>query len=126
MPGRRFSPSFGVDELACKDGNPVPKALYDNATKVCERAQKLRDLVGPLKVMSGYRTPAHNKKVGGAKGSWHVKAGALDLKSYEKSAAELAAIYEELIKTGSVPDGGLGVYSSWIHIDIGPARRWRG
>lgn len=123
---RRFSEHFKVEELACHDGNPVPETYYDNAKAVCARAEKLRAKAGALKVLSGYRTRAHNKKVGGAKGSQHLTASALDLKSFKHSAAELAAMYEALIAAGEVPDGGLGVYDTFIHVDIGRPRRWRG
>lgn len=125
---RRFTKSFSVAELASKDGAPVPSEYYANARAVCKRAQKLRDLVGvPLIVRSGYRTPQHNRAVGGASHSRHLTASALDLSCYEWTAEQLAALYEGLIRLGVVPDGGLGVYpgANFIHIDIGSARRWK-
>ncbi len=116
-----------MDEVACKSGTPVPTELYENMTEVCRRAQIFRDFLdSPLRVNSGYRTPDYNAKVGGAKNSWHMKAGALDLHCNEYSAAILADLYEGLIRIGVVPDGGIGRYATFVHIDIGPARRWRG
>lgn len=124
---RRFSKNFPVTELACKDGTPVPAMYYDNAKAICERAQVLRDLLGTsLIVKSGYRTKEHNDKVGGADNSYHLTASALDLRSLYWSAGDLATLYKGLIRLGLVPDGGLGTYDSFIHIDIGPARRWTG
>ena len=124
---RRFSRSFGVEELACNDGTPVPSKYYDNATKICERAQRLRDLLGtPLQVNSGYRTATYNNKVGGEDKSYHLTASALDLSSHEWTAEQLGALYEGLIRLGLVPDGGLGIYPTFIHVDLGPPRRWRG
>ncbi len=124
---RRFAKNFGVDEVACKSGTPVPTDLYPNMEEVCRRAQILRDFVdSPLRVNSGYRTPDYNAKVGGVKNSWHMKAGALDLHHDRWTAAQLADIYEGLIRIGAVPDGGLGRYGTFIHIDIGPTRRWHG
>lgn len=123
----RFTKNFAVSELACKDGTPVPKDLYDNAKAICERAQVLRDFLGSaLLVNSGYRTPAYNAKIGGADKSWHLQAGALDLRAPGWSAELLAEVYEGLIRIKAVPDGGLGKYDTFIHIDIGPARRWNG
>jgi uncharacterized protein YcbK (DUF882 family) len=122
---RRFSKSFAVSELACKDGTPVPELYYDNATAICERAQVLRDLLGTtLKVNSGYRTIPYNRKVGGSKDSMHLSASALDLRSLYWSADQLADLYEGLIRLGLVPDGGLGRYDTFVHIDIGRPRRW--
>lgn len=123
---RRFTKNFRVDELACNCGVPVPARFYANALAVAQRAQALRDHLGtPLLVYSGYRTPDYNRKVGGAKHSWHMKAAALDLRSNYHTPAELADAYQLLIDEGVVLDGGLGRYKTHIHIDIGPARRWR-
>lgn len=128
---RRFSKNFSVDELACKDGTPVPDKYYENAKAICERAQKLRDLLGiSLQVNSGYRTESYNKKVGGADKSLHCTASALDLSCYGWTAEQLTALYEGLIRLGVVPDGGLGIYpranGGWVHIDLGKPRRWKG
>lgn len=126
--GPRFTKNFSVAELACKDGTPVPQALYANAKAIAERAQKLRDLVGPLSVNSAYRTKQHNDTVGGAKESYHLTASAMDVRSTGGvwTAHQLYLLYEGLIRLGVVPDGGLGRYKEFIHIDIGPARRWEG
>jgi uncharacterized protein YcbK (DUF882 family) len=122
---RRFSKNFDAAELACHDGSPVPVLYYDNATEVCRRAQVLRDLLGTtLKVNSGYRTLEYNRKVGGAKDSMHLSASALDLRSLYWTADQLADLYEGLIRLKLVPDGGLGRYDTFIHIDIGRPRRW--
>ena len=123
----KFTKNFAVSELACHDGTPVPQALYDNAKAVCERAQVLRNFLGSaLLVNSGYRTPAYNAKIGGADKSWHMQAGALDLRAPGWEPGLLAEVYEGLIRIGAVLDGGLGRYDTFIHIDIGPARRWNG
>lgn len=123
--------NFALEELACRDGTPVPKEFHANALDICIRAQKLRTLLGSgLNVTSGYRTQAHNTKVGGAKNSAHLTASALDLSSPKWDADLLGVMYEGLIRLGVVPDGGLGVYrrasGGWIHIDLHKPRRWFG
>lgn len=127
---RRITKNFTSRELASRDGNPVPAAYYDNAKEICQRAQRLRDLVGPLIVRSGYRTASHNERVGGAPRSKHLTASALDLHSREFDAEQLALIYRNLVRLGHVPAGGLGVYprddGGWIHIDLGRDRQWIG
>ena len=127
----KLSKNFSLSELKCKDGTEVPAQYIENARDICERAQVLRDLLGsPLYVTSGYRTPSHNAKVGGAKNSYHLRAEALDLRSSVWTAGQLADLYEGLVRLGVAIDGGLGVYprdnGGWIHIDLGPKRRWRG
>lgn len=121
-----FTPHFSADELACKDGTPVPEEYWYNAQMICERAEQLRRVVGPLIVVSAYRTKAHNTKIGGAKRSLHLTASALDLKSQRWDAKILHDQYLNLIRDDMVPDGGLGLYPKFIHIDLGRARRWRG
>ena len=44
------------------------------------KLDEARMLAGtPFKITSGYRTEAHNKKVGGVKGSSHTKGCAVDI-----------------------------------------------
>lgn len=122
-----LTPHFLLSELRCHDGTAVPSKFLKNAQAICERAEVLRAQVyGPLIVTSGYRTVTWNKKVGGAKGSYHLTASALDLTSRMVSAPRLHGVYLGLIEAGLVPDGGLGLYENWIHIDLGPRRRWYG
>ena len=128
----KLTRNFALEELTSRDGVPVPLALQANARSICERAQKLRDLIqSPLVVSSGYRTASHNKKVGGAKNSEHLTASALDLTSTIWTSPQLALLYQGLIDLGVVPDGGIGLYPpsknskmGWIHIDLGRSRRW--
>lgn len=123
-PSHRLSVHFTLGELRCKDGTPVPDRFYDNAVAICERAEALRFIAGPLLVKSGYRTESHNRKVGGAKRSTHLTASALDLRSAKYSGPQLAQMYLRLIDEGLVPDGGVGRYDTFVHIDLGRPRRW--
>ena len=120
----KLTQHFLLRELDCHDGTDVPIKYWDNARAICQRAEVLRKEVGPLIVTSGYRSLAWNKRLGGAKGSLHLTASALDLTSRKYSAKELHAIWLRLVKAGKVPDGGLGLYRNWIHIDIARPRRW--
>lgn len=119
-----ITPHFRFTELACHDGTQIPVKHWGNARAICERAEILRAETGPLFVTSGYRSPAWNRRVGGAGRSMHMTASALDITSRTRSARELHAIWLRLVKAGKVPDGGLGLYRNWIHIDIGRPRRW--
>lgn len=125
--GPRFSKHFAVSELACHDGTPVPQQYYSNAKEICERVEKLRTLVGTaVTVNSGYRTPDYNKKIGGELHSFHLTASALDIRVIGWEPKLLAELWEGLIRLGLIPDGGLGVYESFVHVDLGPPRRWNG
>jgi uncharacterized protein YcbK (DUF882 family) len=89
--------------------------------------QAIRDAIGkPIIINSGYRSPEHNKKVGGAVNSFHVKGMAVDFRVNGMSQQDLFNKVEELIKSGAIIQGGLGLYSSWVHYDIrGIKARWK-
>jgi hypothetical protein len=78
------------------------------------RLDKIREAVGfPLLVSSGYRTPAHNAKVGGVAGSSHTKGLAVDLRAAtdaQKRAIAKAAIAQGIVR--------IGWGRTFIHLDI--------
>ena len=100
---------FKVKEFACKDGSPVTfidSYLWQVLDVLREKINK------PIIITSGYRTPEHNARVGGAMYSYHMRGMAADIKA-NMPAKELA---KELAKI--VPDEcGIIVYDSWVHFD---------
>ncbi|WP_448826708.1 D-Ala-D-Ala carboxypeptidase family metallohydrolase [Capnocytophaga bilenii] len=52
-----------------------------NVKALAQQLEVLRAALGnkPIIITSGYRTPAHNKKVGGADNSQHLTASAADI-----------------------------------------------
>ena len=72
----KVSENFTVAEFASKDGARV---VIINP-KLPEYLQKARDHFGkPMIITSGYRTTAHNIKVGGVSNSQHVFGNAADV-----------------------------------------------
>lgn len=119
--------NFSLSEFNCKDGTAVPTKYICNVTELAKQLQVLRDEVDqPIDIESGYRTPTHNKKVGGAKNSQHLYGTAADIKVRNMTPKEVVTKIEEMILQGKLKNGGLGLYASWVHYDIGPVRRWRG
>ena len=67
----------------------------------------------PFKITSGYRTEAHNKKVGGVKGSSHTKWCAVDIAV--NSGLQRSTIVCALVKAGFTR---LGIAKPFIHVDL--------
>lgn len=119
-------PNFKIEELRCKDGTEVPERLLNNAHKLLDNLQVLRDEIGEaVFINSGYRTPTYNKKVGGAKNSQHLRATAGDITARGKTPKQLHSIILRLIKEGKMHNGGLGLYPGFVHYDVRPEpARW--
>ena len=118
---------FDLAEFRSRDGADFPEAVeHAIVYQLAPVLDVIREHVGePLLVTSGYRSPVHNARVGGAPRSWHLTGLAADLKARSTSASDLHGLIEDLIGEGRIPDGGLGLYASWVHYDLGPAgRRW--
>ena len=121
----KLTKSFQLSEFACNDGTQVPEALIPNVKELAKNLQVLRDEIGEtLTINSGYRSPAWNKKIGGVKNSMHLKAMASDLVCKSLTPKQLKAVIEKLIKEGKMKNGGIGLYPSFVHYDIGATRRW--
>lgn len=118
--------NFSLHEFACNDGTPVPNELLDNVKELANNLQVIRDEIGePLRILSGYRTPSHNKKVGGKRNSYHMKAMAADLACKSLTPKKLAGVIETLIANKKIKQGGIGVYSGFVHYDVrGFKARW--
>jgi hypothetical protein len=70
---------------------PVPEALRENCRATCVELERIRAacLCKGLTVTRLYSTPAHNAAVGGAPGSWHLKALAADIVPPEGMTARM-------------------------------------
>ncbi|UJR82738.1 glycoside hydrolase family protein [Sandaracinus amylolyticus] len=117
---------FALREFRSKDGVDVPRPLRGNVQLLMAQLEVLRAEVGaPITITSGYRSPEHNKKVGGAKKSQHLCGIAADIKVKGMTPKEVHAKIEELIAAGRMKQGGLGLYKTFVHYDIrGKKARW--
>lgn len=113
-PWKSFSPA----EVASRgDGSiKISRALMD-------KLQALRTRLGaPILINSAYRDPVHNRKVGGAKDSFHMRGLAIDcsMANHDPQAFEAAALACGFTGFGFYPPK----HGNFIHLDIGPARTW--
>lgn len=122
-----FGPSehLAWTELACKDGTPYPMALRDTAGYALGvMFERFRQFVGvgPLHVLSGYRTPAYNRRIGGAVASQHLVGRAIDLATPAGYlVGQFHALGRTFYETGNI--AGLGLYPWGVHLDCRLGRR---
>ena len=114
-----------MSEFACKCGC----GKNDIDQRVIDMAEKLRVELGvPVRVNSGCRCEKHNAKVGGVKGSKHIKGLAADL-SCRLGSSKMFETVKKLHAEGKLPALDFcKKYRTWIHIDCGGKRRnmWEG
>ena len=75
-------------------------------------------LFGPVHVNSSYRSPSHNRSVGGASRSLHMECRAVDF----RVAGNHQRVMKYIVSRSEV--GGYKNYGGHIHIDNGPRRSW--
>lgn len=108
--------NFSPAEIACRGSGSL--RINEEAL---DKLQALRDRLGkPLIVRSAYRSPAHNRAVGGAPRSKHLDGAAFDIAmaNHDPVAFEAAARAVGFLGFGFYPRSG------FIHVDLGPARQW--
>jgi len=123
----KLTENFSLQEFDCKDGTPVPQQFVKNVKLLAEQLQTLRDYIKePVMITgSGYRTPEHNKRVGGAVNSQHLTASGADINAKNYTPRQLSKIIEKLIREKKMLQGGIGVYKGFVHYDIrGTKARW--
>lgn len=109
----KLSKNFKVKEFACGDGSDVVFV----APKLVEILQQVRIHYNRgVTILSGYRTPSHNKKVGGAEFSQHMYGTAADISIKGIKPATVAAYVRSLMPNY----GGVGVYvkQNFVHVDV--------
>jgi uncharacterized protein YcbK (DUF882 family) len=118
--------NFTLKEFASKDGAPTPLPVVHKLQQLAINLQALRDEIGkPIRINSGYRSPAHNRAVGGASRSRHVIGDAADIVVVGMPPAEVAATIERLISEGKMQQGGLKAYATFCHYDCRSVKaRW--
>lgn len=87
--------------------------------KLKEHLELVRHLIGdrPIRILSGYRCPVHNKEVSGAPNSQHMYAAAADI-------PEHLVTFKDAYGAGFT---GIGTKGDWVvHMDVrdGALQHW--
>ena len=125
---------FSASEFAC----PCCKISNPSQLLVSILDETRKSLGVPLRISSGVRCPARNQAVGGASLSWHLPrdgvgyAADVTYSDHTRRHGEhILRLYIELenVARRRGVNYGLGLYSSWCHIDTrgelgGGMARW--
>ena len=108
--------------------------IRHNIKVLAIQLQKLRDYCSEkygkdvsISINIALRPVPYEIRKGRTGNSTHTKGIAADIRSSDISISELHESLLELIKIGSMLDGGVGLYNTFIHYDFSmenKARRW--
>lgn len=127
---QRLSAHFTLSELtfsatAARKGlsNAAPPEIVDQLILTADRMEKVRELLGghPIRILSGYRSDAVNKAVGGSKTSAHRTGHAVDFVC--PAFGSPARVAAHLAKHLTGYDQIIEEFGSWVHVGFGPGRR---
>ena len=88
---------------------------YNMDSQFMRKLDEAREIAGiPFKVNSGYRSVAHNKKVGGVKNSSHIKIPCCAADIQVKDSRDRFLVISAAIKVGI---NRIGIGKNFIHLD---------
>ena len=105
--------------------NSTDKEFYIDPV-LLEKLDLVREEFGEsITITSGYRSPAHNAKIGGSPSSQHCLGKSADIRPSAASKEKLDKLY--LICENYFEAVGDGRKKGFIHVDtrIGKIRRWK-
>jgi len=115
-----LTPNFHLKEFLCPGAEKViTPSVIENLRSLAQKLEDVRKRLGnkPIAITSGYRTPAHNRAVGGASRSQHLFGTAADIVVSGMTAKEVQAALKDW-------PGGMGLANGFTHLDMAMKRRW--
>ena len=100
-------------------GQTIPPEFEANLAELLKRLNKFRAIYGkPMTVVSGYRTPEHNKAIGGAKLSRHCVCMACDFADFDGQLKEWIEDHPDVLKECDLYMEAPESTPTWVHLDI--------
>jgi uncharacterized protein YcbK (DUF882 family) len=129
---RYFNKRHGLDRKACHRLNHFFRCTYDGTVHPIDpKLFLLLDTVHcilkaerrPFHLVSGYRSPSYNRLLccedaNVAHHSYHMKGMAADVYMDGATLRDIERVAKRL------KVGGVGNYSDFVHLDVGPVRTW--
>lgn len=116
---------FTVSQTAVRLGidNTPPDDVLARLMIVARKMEEVRSALESrvITISSGYRSPALNKRVGGAKNSAHVEGWAVDFNCHGFGSP--LAVARQIAKSGIEFDQLIHEFGSWVHISFDPRNR---
>lgn len=111
--------NFKLEEFDSGDGARLPAAAKRNIEVLIQQLEVIRQACGnrPIRISSGYRSPAHNAAQGGAPNSQHLQGKAADVKVKGMRPAQVRDVIKRLMDEGKIIPGGLKAYKTFTHYD---------
>ena len=101
----RLSKNFTLKELTYSDtalrlgieNQPSKEGIYKLTLLAAELLQPLRNVVGSIRITSGYRSPQLSEVIGSSSNSQHCRYEAVDLQYVQRNKMDNMVIYNALI-----------------------------
>ena len=117
----QLSKHFLRQEFKCRCGECMQDTVDAELITVLERVREWAN--APIKINSGNRCAAYNKKIGGSPASQHLRSRAADIVVEGKTPFQVYRRLEDWYPS----QYGMGRYNTFTHIDTRKGRaRWKG
>lgn len=131
---------FGPEELlfmgnsnaagaSCAGRNsPPPANLWPRIANTAKMLDEIRHRLGAsCRILSAYRAPAYNNCIGGESASLHMSFNAIDFRCTSGTSTQWRDVARTVRSSNPAFKGGIGLYSSFVHIDTrGSIANWNG
>jgi uncharacterized protein YcbK (DUF882 family) len=107
----QLTPNFSLDEFRCRCCGQVNTPA---ASMLARRLQEVRNEYGLIRIVSGFRCPRQNEKVGGKTFSQHLAGLAADIACDDDGSRR--HLLTLLLQFGFPR---IGIHQHFIHADIG-------